>query len=164
MSLGTQGNNASCPFVQRTDAYSGNTTHAACYGPYQTGELGANITAILGRCCSGTLNDTVPVPVTFEQSAAGPPATNCWYRCEAPWIENRTQPDNGRGFFQLERCIQSESMDMARGFDNSTNPFQLSCYPKTSETKATADGARASRISMWALGFVGLLVVPLFSA
>lgn len=162
------GTNASCPAVQQTDALGVNTTHAACYGPYQTGELGVNITYILGLCCSGTLNETDPVYVTYDEWVPALIQTDCWSRCEAPWIEDRIQPDNGRGFFALEKCIREMSYQMASSFDNSTNPYQIWCFPKTSKTEATpskgAPTGRISGVSMWALGFLGLLVVPLLSA
>lgn len=70
--------NATCPATRQTSLISDNP-HAICYGPYTTGDLGANITHILGLCCNATGNTSAPIETVLDNSAIGPPVTDCCY-------------------------------------------------------------------------------------
>lgn len=149
--------NATCPAVRQTHALSDKLEHATCYGPYASGELGANITHILGSCCNATGNVSAPVEVVSDNSADGLPSTDCWYSCNATWLETQGQPDYGDAFWRLERCVRSYALSA----DNGTDGLLVRCYPKRSGGGGVLRPRGPSRM---ALCFIVWLGVVIFSA
>jgi len=154
--------NASCPATRYTKGYTDNRQHTFCYGPYATGELGANITSRLGLCCNGTTDPSMVAPLEVVVDPLGyrlPSTGNCWFSCNATYLEGpRALGGELAAFSDLERCLE-KPIDNGQTVWNGSevvNPYHIMCVARETSDAISTLGLRRSSSK---LGFALLALV-----
>lgn len=160
--------NDSCPATHFTKGYTDSRQHTFCYGPYATGELGANISSRLGLCCNGTDNQSqaAPVEVVLDPLSYQLPETgNCWFKCNATYLEGeRAHGGELVAFSELEHCVQRSIEGYDPRYLNGSegfNPYHIFCTPRQ-----ISDGTRnlaQHHTSKLGLGLLALITFAIVS-
>jgi hypothetical protein len=126
--------NATCPALENVNTISSteNPTidHIACFGAYQPGVAGANVSQTLHECCNNTVAVAKNIYITNRDD---PSYENCWYYCNA--TRNDINEDTGAGFYQVEQCVKVNRAN----FDYDTGlsgKYQIMCFPKQERSVA----------------------------
>lgn len=157
-----------CPAVALTNGYFPIVDHIACYGPYLTGDAGANVSRALQDCSNST---AVVVRDGFYQTAACENISTSNYSVQVPDLSStswqnssncfffanvtREPPiyfDTGAGFAMIEQCVQHHAANEANRYNMSCYPISHQMYPSGASCTLAPGG-----LCMFSLGFVLLV-------
>ncbi|KAH8911444.1 hypothetical protein BR93DRAFT_965231 [Coniochaeta sp. PMI_546] len=120
---------ASCPAVSTYDTtFDGpnnpTTDHIGCFGAYQTGPAGINVSQTLRECCNNTV---IIVNNNGIYDRDNPSYGHCWYFCNV--TQSSIHEDTGYGFYQVQRCIQVSWAN--HDYDTGEQgKYDIQCLPK----------------------------------
>jgi len=128
---------ASCPAVATYDTtfYGPNnptTDHIGCFGAYQTGPSGVNVSQTIRECCNNTVtvvnNDGI-------HNKDDPSYPHCWYFCNV--TQSGIHEDTGYGYYQVLQCIQTNwaNQDYETG---EQGRYDIKCFPKREANAAVS--------------------------